>query len=342
MKKTHLLILFILLVAVCACNSRRRSNKPFLTPSSGGNPYEVMVVAADSEWNGYAGRALRRVLNEPIPMLPQDEPMFNVTRIRPDNYDRITNLFRNIIVFKINDDYREGRIKFERDVHSYPQAIVTIHAPNCRIASAYITENTRSLQQFFSNEEINRQAEKIRYNYNTKFNDSIKKYFGCEMKIPHDINKMKVGKDFIWASNDGLSTVQNICIYSYPYVSEKVFEEHGFVALRDTFMARNIPGYNPGSVLETTKGYVKLKKLNLNGQFVLEARGLWDMTKDAMGGPFVSQSRIDSVNNRVIVAEAFVYAPSKMKRSMIRRLEASLYTIQMPTESLNKDNQIIH
>ncbi len=306
-----------------------------MMPSSGGNPYEVMVVADDSVWNGYAGIALRRVLKEPIPMLPQDEPMFHVSRIKPANYDRITNLFRNIIVFKINDDYREPRIKFERDVHAWQQAIVTIHAPNTRLASAYITENTRSLQQFFSNEEINRQAENIRYNYNTKFNDSVKKYFGCEIMIPKDILKMKVGKDFIWASNDGLSTVQNICVYSYPYATKKVFDKYGFIALRDTFMARNIPGYNPGSVMETTGQYVKLTNKIVKGNFVQEARGLWDMTKDAMGGPFISHSRIDSINNRVIVAEAFVYAPSKMKRTILRRLEASLYTLKMPTQKLD-------
>lgn len=320
--------------SLTAC--RRKSNKPFLMPSSGGNPYEIMVVAEDSVWNGYAGKALRRVLNEPIPMLPQDEPMFHVTRIKPQNYDRITNLFRNIIDFQINDDYREPRIKFERDVHSYQQAIVTIHAPNTKLASAYITENTRSLQQFFTNEEINRQAENVSHNFNAKFNDSVKKYFGCEIRVPKDIMKMKVGKNFIWATNDGLTSVQNICVYSYPYATEKVFDKHGFIALRDTFMARNIPGYNPGSVMETTGQYVKLTNKNINGNFVQEARGLWDMSKDAMGGPFVSHSRIDSINNRVIVVEAFVYAPSKMKRTMIRRLEASLYTLKMPTEKIEQ------
>ena len=322
-------MLIVLLTVAASCNRRQNTNKPLLTPSSSGNPYEVMVVAEDSIWDGYAGRALRRVLNKPVPMLPQDEPSFQVTRIRPKNYDRIMNLFRNIIVFKIDDDFRQGKIKFERNVFAYPQAIVTIHAPNTRVASSYITENTTSIIDFFYNEELNRQVESLNFSYNPIFSDSLKKVLGCDMLIPPDIAKMKIGKDFIWASNDGLQTVQNIVVYAYPYSTQKVFDKHSFIALRDTFMGRNIPGYNPGSVMQTNPECVDVRNYTQNGQFIQEARGLWEMSGDAMGGPFVSQSRVDSVNNRVIVTEAFVYAPSKMKRSMIRRLEASLYTLRM-------------
>ncbi|MBQ9163523.1 MAG: DUF4837 family protein [Bacteroidaceae bacterium] len=329
MKKALFSMLIVLLTVAVSCNRRQNTNKPLLTPSSSGNPYEVMVVAEDSIWDGYAGRALRRVLNKPVPMLPQDEPSFHVTRIRPKNYDRIMNLFRNIIVFKIDDDFRQGKIKFERNVFAYPQAIVTIHAPNTRVASSYITENTTSIIDFFYNEELNRQVESLNFSYNPIFSDSLKKVLGCDMLIPPDIAKMKIGKDFIWASNDGLQTVQNIVVYAYPYSTQKVFDKHSFIALRDTFMGRNIPGYNPGSVMQTNPECVDVRNYTQNGQFIQEARGLWEMSGDAMGGPFVSQSRVDSVNNRVIVTEAFVYAPSKMKRSMIRRLEASLYTLRM-------------
>ena len=329
MKKALFSILIVLLTVAASCNRRQNTNKPLLTPSSSGNPYEVMVVAEDSIWDGYAGRALRRVLNKPVPMLPQDEPSFHVNRIRPKNYDRIMNLFRHIIVFKIDDDFRQGKIKFERNVFAYPQAIVTIHAPNTRVASSYITENTTSIIDFFYNEELNRQVESLNFSYNPIFSDSLKKVLGCDMLIPPDIAKMKIGKDFIWASNDGLQTVQNIVVYAYPYSTQKVFDKHSFIALRDTFMGRNIPGYNPGSVMQTNPECVDVRNYTQNGHFIQEARGLWEMSGDAMGGPFVSQSRVDSVNNRVIVTEAFVYAPSKMKRSMIRRLEASLYTLRM-------------
>ena len=50
------------------------------------------------------------------------------------------------------------------------------------------------------------------------------------------------------------------------------------------------------------------------------------------GGPFVSHARVDEVNQRVIVAEVFVYAPDKLKRNLIRQIEASLYTLRLPQD----------
>ncbi|NLI63696.1 MAG: DUF4837 family protein, partial [Bacteroidales bacterium] len=64
----------------------------------------------------------------------------------------------------------------------------------------------------------------------------------------------------------------------------------------------------------------------------MEVRGLWKVKGDFMGGPFVSHARVDEVNQRVIVAEVFVYAPDKLKRNLIRQIEASLYTLRLPQD----------
>jgi hypothetical protein len=149
---------------------------------------------------------------------------------------------------------------------------------------------------------------------------------------------MKTGENFIWASNDGISSIQNICIYSLPYVSEKMLTQRPYIALRDTVMKHNIPGEKPGMWMQTNPEFVWTKNITVNGQYAMEARGLWEMRNDAMGGPFVSHSRIDTKNNKVIVVEGFVYAPEKMKRSMIRRLEAALYTLETPKEEENGQN----
>ena len=53
-----------------------------------------------------------------------------------------------------------------------------------------------------------------------------------------------------------------------------------------------------------------------------------------MGGPFVSHTRLDEVNQRVITAEIFVFAPEKKKRNTLRRLESSLYTLRLPQENM--------
>lgn len=308
----------------------KQTNRSFLVPMSSGNPYEVMVVADDSIWEGYAGRALDVVLNKPLKGLPQEESTFHVSRITPDNYDRITNLFRNIIIFKIGREYSEPRFRLLRDEFSSPQMIMTIQGPSVSEVSTFVTEQTDFIIKFFSDEEINRAAREFHDEHNIKFAKKVKDMFGCDFYIPVDINKMKIGDNFIWASNDALTGIQNIVIYSYPYATEKVFRRGVYIALRDSFMKANIPGGKPNQYMATDKNHVDVKNITVRGEFAQEARGLWHMENDAMGGPFVAHSMIDTINNRVIVAEGFVYAPDKMKRTMIRRLEAALYTLRMP------------
>lgn len=310
---------------------KHKQRKPLLVPSSSGNPYEVMVVVADEDmWEGHAGEAIRQVLNHPIPMLPQEEPSFHVSHITEKHYDRITKLFRNIVAIRVNPHFSEPRLKLERNLYAYPQLVMTVEGPTADGISTFITEQTQTIMRTFNAEEINRQAYQLADRHNIKFDNKVFEMFGCHLFIPVDVRKMKVGKDFIWASDDGISSIQNIVIYSYPYVSEKVFTRHAFIGLRNKYMTQ-IPGEHEGSVMSTNSDYVETANIQIGGHYVQEARGLWEMSKDAMGGPFISHSQVDTVNNRVIVVEGFVYAPDKMKRTMLRRLQAALYTLELPS-----------
>jgi hypothetical protein len=52
------------------------------------------------------------------------------------------------------------------------------------------------------------------------------------------------------------------------------------------------------------------------------------------GGPFVSHSIVDEENGKVIVVEAFVYAPNKEKGGYMRKLESALHTLKLPADLL--------
>lgn len=102
-------------------------------------------------------------------------------------------------------------------------------------------------------------------------------------------------------------------------------------------MKANIPGAKDGMYMATDTMTVETKALNVQGEYALEARGLWRMKGDFMGGPFVSHTRLDKANNRVITAEIFIYSPDKLKRNLVRLMEASLYTLRLPgTESMQQ------
>ncbi len=68
----------------------------------------------------------------------------------------------------------------------------------------------------------------------------------------------------------------------------------------------------------------------LNGRLWAEMRGLWNVTGDFMGGPFVSYSTIDVRTNRVLTLDCYVYSPKLGKRNFLRSVEHILYNVKFP------------
>jgi hypothetical protein len=95
-------------------------------------------------------------------------------------------------------------------------------------------------------------------------------------------------------------------------------------------MKKNVPGAREGMYMQTDSIFVTKRDLKVNGRYLQEVKGLWYVKGDMMGGPFVSHAMVDEANQRVIVVEAFVYAPSKLKRNYVRQMEAALYTLTIP------------
>lgn len=130
-------------------------------------------------------------------------------------------------------------------------------------------------------------------------------------------------------------------MYSYPFESDSTFTLQYYIAKRDSFMKANIPGSEPGMYVETDPRFIQKEVIEVQGQYCMEVRGLWDMKNDMMGGPFVSHTMLDKVNNRIVTSEVFLFAPRKPKADMLRFLEASLYTMQLPgmplTEAIQKE-----
>ena len=93
-------------------------------------------------------------------------------------------------------------------------------------------------------------------------------------------------------------------------------------------MKANIPGVRD-SYMSTDSITVEVKDIAVQGAYAMEARGLWRMKGDFMGGPFVSHSMVDTLNNRIVVGEVFVYEPKKLKRRYIRQMEAALFSMKI-------------
>mgnify|MGYP003461459006 FL=1 len=331
----NLLSMALMALVLFSCEGNgKKGGKSLFTPVSSGRPYEMLVVIDKGMWERPAGRALFDVLDSDVPGLPQPERSFRISQIIPSKFDRGFRIFRNIIDVDIQPIYTQPKLKYSRDSYASPQMIMTIQAPDEQSFEEFVAKNRQVIVDFFTKAEMNRQINLLKEKYSPVVAAKVGSIFGCDVRIPAELERYKEGKDFLWASSDNNSTNTslNFVIYSYPYTDKNTFTKDYFVHKRDSVMKINIPGAREGQYIQTDADYVDVKDFAVKGEYAFEARGLWYMENDMMGGPFVSHARVDRPNGRVVVVEGFVFAPEKKKRDLMRKLEAALYTLNLPQE----------
>ena len=328
--KKHLNYLSLCLVTLllAACGSKGKS---MFTPTSSGRAYEILVVIDQDIWERPAGRALFDVLDSDVPGLPQSERSFRIMYTSPANYDSTLKLIRNIVIADINKNlYTRPKFKSAQNVYAAPQSILTIQAPDEESFAAYVTQHKQVILNYFTHAEMNRQIALLEHKHNDYVATKVQSLFDCDVWVPGELVSTKQGEDFFWAGSNDATGDRNFLIYSYPYTDKNTYTKEYFVHKRDSVMKANIPGAREGMYMMTDSLMTDVKPITVQGEYALEARGLWRVKGDFMGGPYVSHVRLDRANQRIIVSEIFVYSPDKLKRNLVRQMEASLYTVKLP------------
>lgn len=311
--------------------------KSVLTPTSAGAPYEVLLVAAEDDFHTGAVDSLYAILTDDVDGIAQPEPCFKVSRITQNNLSKTLRLCRNIIIIKIDPaTYSKCKFKYSRDVYAAPQVILTIQAPNALKFKTFVMDNRDVIVDFLNKAELNRQCELLKDDHQPHIQETVKKMFGCDIWAPAELTTITTGRNFMWAHCEKfVKKVEqnlNLVVYSYPYRDVNTFTEKYFVRKRDSIMKANIPGPREGQYMMTTKSFTLVSDEVVHGQYAQVVRGLWNIKDYDMGGPFVSVSRVDEKNQRVVVVEGFVYYPNQPKRNVLKKLEAALYTLRLPDE----------
>ena len=317
--------------------SGRKKRRSVFTPTSAGAPYEVLLVAGEDDFHSGAVDSLYNILTDDMPGIAQSEPCFKVSRINQKDLSKTLRLCRNIIIIKIDPtQYSTAKFKYSRDVYAAPQLVVTLQAHDTKQFKEFVADNAEMITGFFTRAELNRQIDLLKEDHQMFMSEQVKKVFGADIWVPTELTKVITGRHFVWARCERfvrkVEQELNVVVYSYPYRDLDTFTEKYFIHKRDSVMKANIPGPKEGQYMMTTKGFTIVTDETVHKHYAQVVRGLWNIKDYDMGGPFVSVSRVDEENQRVVVAEAFVYFPNHAKRDYIRRLEAALYTLRLPDE----------
>jgi len=339
MKKSIFISLLALVMMGCGKSTDR------LLTSATGSIYECIVVSPSS-----VSKALCDTMRADMYGLPQMESTFTTSHVPVNQFDDLFKASRNILLIDINEHkYTQVKTTKSRDVWSKPQAMIRIQAPSEEDLLAYWQTNGGRIREWFVQEELARQIRFYRANTNKDARAILNKQ-GYDILIPEDYIlveslKLKVestadSADVVWCCNNKGPMRKDVVVYSYPYTAQEQFSNDSIVAMRNAILGQLVTAQVAGSYMGTeykhfppvTRSVAALRD-TVGGFYAMETRGLWKiMNGEAMGGPFISLTRLDQVNGRVVTAEAFLYAAGQKKRNAMRQMEAILYTLKMPNE----------
>ena len=303
---------------------------------------------------------VKAVMGADMPCLPQMEPYFTLSQVPTAAFDDYLKPTRNILFVDIDPNkYTQTKAKVSTNVWSKPQAVYRIQAPSDEEFAAYWLAHGEEVREWFIRQELKRQAAFYRGSTNTQARTALQQTIGCDMWIPEDYmlimdtviecafpalptrEEETPSVRLVWCCNNKGPMRRDLVVYAYDYTSEQMFSLERLNAMRDEVLGRVVSASVEGSYMGTEykvfppqrRNVVSLENKPNEGFYATEVRGLWKIKNgEAMGGPYVSLSRLDQANGRVVTAETFIFAAGQKKRNALRQAEAILYTLKMSYE----------
>lgn len=316
------IIAMFLLLALASCSDGNKKPDPNKVKTVSA-PYEMLLVV-NKEWLSQpAGEEFLRLMEAPIEGLPNPEPNFKLTKVNPADFNGTFQYYAHVVTAEISPKYKKAEVRMSENPYAHPQLVFSFTAPDEQSLLDCAVRHYKNILRAFTARELDRERHLLEKTYNHKVAAQIKKQFGIDIRVPKEIESMKTGKDFLWASTEANPFRMNICIYTLPLHTTDLYS---FVTKRDSLMQINIPGGREDQWMQTAAPTVFADSAKVGGKTINVVRGLWDMRNDAMGGPMVAYLFPDETQGRLIVAEGFMFAPEVKKRPYYRKLEAALQT----------------
>ena len=354
-----LLPLLAVYLSACEGSSQGGSNLPQARGASG----EIILVIDSVAWRGELGEELRLTFMEPMPGLPQSEPYFDLRRVDPFKLNSVLRSAKNMMFVTTLDNQSAAgrkmqsyfteesvkRIRQEPDLYMFTkedeyaagQDVLHLFGTTEEELIKHLQEDRSQIRQRFASIMLDRITKKI---YQANEQRSVSQYLmeehGFSIRVPYGYDRVPLSdavEDFVWLRQLE-DRDKNVVITYKDYTSEDAFAPENILEFRQQQLGRYIAD-DPSAYMTIqrivsagidTTTLVEFDTVAFQGKFAVEARGLWKLSNDSMGGGFLSYTFVDESQGRLYYIEGYLYSPGDKKRPSIRELEAILHTFRTP------------
>jgi hypothetical protein len=324
------------------------------TPTAFGNINQLALIADSSLMTSELGDSLLYYYASAYPIMPQPEPIFDIVFKTPEDLRAqpvLQELRSYLIVGNLNDrqstttrmienDISDAKLEkarqegfgtaVARDKWAKGQLLIYVFGKNREELLRGLITSFPAVAKRFNDRDLERIDATTYFNgENREVMDIVRIRLGADIRVPKSFQLTPTeDSTVVWLRKDIPEGSMNILMTKVLYEDQRQLSKSGIKSIRDSIGRRYIASTAPNT-------YMKINDVDLpmfsdvtsvNGDYALEARGIWEMENDFMAGPFVSYLIHDPDRRELLFLDGFVYRPNEDKRNLVQELEYILRT----------------
>lgn len=351
MKRILLFLTIVSFLFSCKNDGPSDSSISGIVPSSTGAADEVMFILPDGMLESSIPSSINQNYNEFYRILPTEETIFTTSKIAFSAVNNLMYRFRNIIlvgttqandpVFNLaKETLSDEQIEklnngtthtfIVNNIWSKPQTVVFILGDSENNIKTNISESAKDVIDYITARELNA-YHKIAYinGHNALLEEKWEKAHQLSLQIPSEYKIAESNENFILFRKDITKGILFLMFDINYYNAEVPDANYGVQFRNDLGHYVESNEENSFMISDSTLGFQETKVVDGN-IITYETSGLWRMENDFKGGPFINQYIIDNNKNRVILLDAFIFAPGEEhKKKYLRQVEAIFKTLKI-------------
>jgi hypothetical protein len=325
MKK--IIVVLVVMATLFSCSEKDKKAEKTVGKAEG-RWNSLMVVMPNESWKGILGDSIRAVFAQQVEGIPGTEPRYTLTQVAKELFSGYLVKQRNVLIVNI-DDTNKKPFLYKENVFAKPQQVFQLSGDRETIFQNLKLHEKEMLDTFYKKELVAFNADQ-NSKIDKKKQEALTK-IGLKMRVPYAFRLAENKGDFFWFMKDIKNGYSNLIVYDFP-MSEVPFDSipNYILKKRDIIGSKYIPGELKDSyVISETQFSPNVYQIDFKGNRAVVSKGLWRMSNEFKGGPYLSYVIEDKLNQRYLVLEGFVYAPNVAKRNFLFELDATIQTAEL-------------
>ena len=352
-------ILSILLVAFLAgCAPNTRQERVLTLPSAIGNPHQLLLVADENFQKSDLIDSVDFHISNVFMIVPKMENMIDMDFMKPKDFQGYAKHRRQIIFIDALDRQTPSakairkalgpekirkakedntfRMASEKNKWAKGQQIIYLFAPTMEELPEVIRKFSKNvIKRVYDWDNGLVKASALAGGLNEGTIGKLQKKLGIRINIPQGyrvISDSLIDNNTMWLRQENSRIGYNLVVRTMDYTEENQLTKENIIKIRNkigkTYISTSIDGAYMTTEVDN-RPFPVFDQMSINGNYALEARGLYKMVGDFMGGAFISYMVYNKEANKIVFMDGFLQAPAKEQhREYLLRLELIMRTLK--------------